>query len=210
MPPQRTLSSPNPPDTAPGTVLVETDRLIVRRYLPTDAPALAEAGNHIEVWEYMTDRFPSPYTVADAEDFISGAYSGSQGNPPEYPTPCGVFLKRQPADGDQPEKLIGSMGFTPGSDINYRMWELGYFFTPSAWGKGYATEAVGAYVRWMFATWPQLLRVQASTYAFNDRSGRVLEKCGFVREGFRRDSAEKCGKVVGEITYGLIRRDLEK
>lgn len=204
MPPNRILSSPSPPGTAPGTVLVETDRLIIRRHVPTDALAHAKAANHIQVWESMTDRFPSPYTLADAEDFLSGG-TAAPDTPPEYPTRGGIFVK-QPDGG---EELIGSLGASPGSDINYRTWELGYFLAPEAWGKGYATEAVGAYVRWLFATWPGLLRVQASTYAFNDRSGRVLEKSGFVREGLRRDSAEKCGKVVGEITYGLIRRDLE-
>lgn len=206
--PDRKLSSTSPPSTEPGAVLVETDRLIVRRFLLTDATALAEAGNHVQVWENMTDRFPSPYIPADAEKFISSvnASAPAKDHPSEYPTAGGIFLKAP--DGGA-EKLIGSIGITPGGDINYRMWDLGYFITPGAWGQGYATEVVGAFVRWLFATWPALLRVQASTYAFNDRSGRVLEKCRFVREGLRRDSAEKCGKVVSEITYGLIRRDLE-
>ena len=209
MAPNRTLSSPSPPGTEPGTILFETDRLIVRRYLLADAPALAKAGNYVQIWDNMTDRFPSPYTPANAAEFIrrTTLEPPAEGHSPEYPTGTAIFTK-QPGGGAG--QLIGSMGIRPGSDITYRTWDLGYFVTPGAWGQGYATEAVGAFVRWLFATWPALVRVQASTFEFNAPSGRVLEKCGFVREGLRKDSAEKSGKVVGEILYGLVRRDLEK
>ena len=33
---------------------------------------------------------------------------------------------------------------------------------------------------------------------------RVLEKCGFVREGVLREHALKDGKYVDEVVYGLI------
>lgn len=208
----RTLTSPSPPGVEPGTVLVETERLIVRRYLPTDAPALAEAANYRAVWEKMTDRFPSPYRVSDAEEYIriGGISPGGPLRPPEYPSVAGIFLKEDQQGGRGKQVLIGSVGVRHGQDINYRTWTLGYFLTPSAWGKGYATEAVSAYVRWMLETWPGLARVEADTYDFNDRSRRVLEKIGFVQEGMKRGSAEKEGKLVGEFMYGLLRQDLLK
>lgn len=152
----------------------------------------------------MTDRFPHPYKTSDAESFLSRSFLK---DPSEYPEGVGIFLKNE--QGEEGE-MIGFMGMRPGEDINYRMWDLGYFLTPAHWGKGYATEAVGAFVRWCFENWPGLVRIQASTYVFNDQSGRVLTKTGFQREGLRRDSAEKDGKVVGEVFYGILRSDLEK
>lgn len=172
----------------------------------SDAQTLANIGNYRVLWQFMTDRFPSPYTLSDAESFLTGGFARDE-HPAEYPRIVAVFLKN---DQGEEGELIGTMGMRPGADINYREWDLGYFLTPSQWGKGYATEAVGALVKWCFETWPGLVRIQASTYEFNDQSGRVLTKTGFQREGLRRASAEKDGKIVGEIFYGILRSDLEK
>ena len=59
---------------------------------------------------------------------------------------------------------------------------LGYALAKWAWGKGYMTEAAREVVRYGF----EELRIPLLTcthYLFNDRSRRVIEKCGFVREG---------------------------
>ncbi len=63
---------------------------------------------------------------------------------------------------------------------------LGYSVDRAYEGRGYMTEAVGAAVRWAFADLG-LHRVSASYRPENERSARLLERLGFVREGFARD-----------------------
>jgi ribosomal-protein-alanine N-acetyltransferase len=204
------LSSPSPPSPEPGTVLFETERLIIRRYKLEDAEELAKAGNYLEVSKVMRNRFPSPYTTDAAVAWLSSPINC----PPEYPTRQGVFLKAQYDTASEAEegegRLVGSLGIEPEGDVNYRMWTLGYFFTPPAWGKGYATEAVSAFVRWMFQTWPELNRIEASAFAHNEESRKVLVKSGFTLEGMRRESGEKFGVLRDEALYGFIRSDMEK
>ena len=53
--------SPSPPSEEPGTILFETERLVVRRLLPSGAPAMALAGNDPSVAANLRSRFPSPY-----------------------------------------------------------------------------------------------------------------------------------------------------
>jgi ribosomal-protein-alanine N-acetyltransferase len=77
------------------------------------------------------------------------------------------------------------MGCHPGEDVHYIQWCLGYSFAPSAWGKGYATEAIGSIIRWAFTTWPELNRFQAVVYSFNKASAGLLRKLGFTLEGVR-------------------------
>jgi RimJ/RimL family protein N-acetyltransferase len=199
--PSRHLLSPNPPSPEPGTILFETERLVLRRLLPSDAPLLVSAANHKEVAACMTDRFPSPYAIEDAEEFIAGKFV-PEDTPAEYPTSVAIFLKNDPS------RLLGTMGAKIGTDINYITWELGYYLSPKYWGKGYAAEAVGGLTRWCFETWPGLQRVQASTYEFNEASGRVLLRCGFTREGTRRRSAVKNGVMTGEVWYGILREEM--
>lgn len=57
--------------------------------------------------------------------------------------------------------------------------ELGYIFHPSAWGQGYATEAVSAFVRHYFTLRPDAPYIEAKVDAKNHPSIRVLQKCGF-------------------------------
>lgn len=64
--------------------------------------------------------------------------------------------------------------------------ELGYLLGRRYWNYGFMTEAVQEYVRLLFAT-EQILRVQAYHDAENAASARVLEKCGFTREGLLRN-----------------------
>lgn len=204
----RILRSPSAPSGEPGTVLLETTRLVMRRYLMTDAPALAAAADHTEVTLNMRDRFPSPYTLADAEAFLA-----SHDNPDmvSYPARVGIWIKPDTVDNPSSEPVyIGAVGILPQGDINYRTWELGYWLTPSAWGKGFMSEAVRAFLSWCFETWPTLYRIEASCYSRNKESAGVLKKCGFLEEGTKRGSAEKRGEILSETFFGITRDDLKQ
>ena len=78
--------------------------------------------------------------------------------------------------------------------------EVGYFLKPSAWGKGYATEACRRIVRFAFEESP-LTEVVATFEIGNKGSQRVLEKAGFVSHGMRR-----CYGVDG-VDYRIKRDD---
>lgn len=202
------LQPSSPVSTEPGAFLLETDRLILRRVSISYAPALASAGNHAAVARNLRNGFPFPYTLADAEAFLSSAVElGST----TYPLHCATFVKPETPGNPSSEPLyIGAMGIIPKSDVYYRTWEIGYWLTPSSWGKGYATELLRAFTRWVFQTWPDLNRVEAVLYARNIESERVLKKCGFVQEGRRRGAVEKAGEIMDEVIYGLLKDDLEE
>jgi len=206
------LEPSSPPARGPGAILLETERLIIRRPLSSDAPAFAAAVNFPEVVRNLSDRMPHPYTLEDAENFIQRVLPNAEDDGPKscYPTTCFILLKGNSPDNSSPEpRLIGSMGCKPGEDVHYIQWTLGYSFTPTAWGKGYATEALRSFIRWAFATWPELNRFQAEVYSFNKASAGLLRKLGFTQEGVRKQGAKKDGKVIDCITFGLLRSDVD-
>ena len=47
----------------------------------------------------------------------------------------------------------------------------------------------------------QVRRVEASVFAFNEASQRVLEKCGFVREAVLKEALSKEGKLYDEVVF---------
>jgi ribosomal-protein-serine acetyltransferase len=81
--------------------------------------------------------------------------------------------------------------------------EVGYFIVKANTGKGYATEAARATIRYAFEHL-KVLRVDLRCAADNPASMRVAEHCGFVPEGrFRQHHRKKDGTLVDMLWYGL-------
>jgi [ribosomal protein S5]-alanine N-acetyltransferase len=80
--------------------------------------------------------------------------------------------------------LAGTIGFHTLSDVN-RSAELAYDISPAHWGKGIGTAAAREVVQWAQREYGWI-RIQATTLTTNQRSMRVLEKCGFEFEGLLR------------------------
>lgn len=66
-------------------------------------------------------------------------------------------------------------------------------FDPSAWGKGYGTEATNLVLEYAFETL-HLHRVDLRVLAYNHRAIACYAKCGFVKEGVEREGALIAGR----------------
>lgn len=201
------VTSGSAPSNDPGTIAAETQRLILRRHLPSDAPGLTAAANHPSIGSQLRDGFPSPYTLADAEAFL--ARPRPTDGSALFPTHLGVFLKSgNPGNinGGEP-RLIGGIVFIISTNVNFRTWELGYWFTPDVRRNGYGLEAVNAMVRFAFTTWEGLNRIEAVPYSTNIASINLLRKAGFKEEGIRRGSVFKAGTIQDEHMMGILRND---
>jgi RimJ/RimL family protein N-acetyltransferase len=92
----------------------------------------------------------------------------------------GMWATVEKASGD----LIGRIGLMYHADwpVEPHKIELGWTLSRSAWGKGYATEGARACVHWAFENLA-LERLISITRAENVRSARVMQKCGFSKQG---------------------------
>ena len=79
------------------------------------------------------------------------------------------------------QKVIGSGGV--GYDSDKKAYRIGYNINRAFWGKGYATEAAGAMIRWAYENL-QARDFCAKHANANTASGKVLRKCGFVFERY--------------------------
>jgi RimJ/RimL family protein N-acetyltransferase len=84
--------------------------------------------------------------------------------------------------------------------------ELGYWIGVPYWGCGYATEAARAMIQYGFDVL-KLNRIQASHFANNPQSGRVLRKIGMQHEGCLRQHYLKWGEYVDSKVYGILRSE---
>jgi len=79
--------------------------------------------------------------------------------------------------------------------------ELGYIFHPSAWGRGYATEALSAFLKVFWELRPTVTTIEAGTDYENYASMKVLTKCGF-------QEVKRLKEEVVVSTKGSEKRDV--
>jgi ribosomal-protein-alanine N-acetyltransferase len=80
------------------------------------------------------------------------------------------------------DKLIGTAGFNMISVAHLRT-EISYDLNPDFWGKGIMLKSVQNILKFADNNLG-LVRAQATVVATNERSIKLLERCGFVKEGY--------------------------
>ena len=105
------------------------------------------------------------------------------------------------------DKCIGSIDIRIVEKHNYA--SFGFCLARPYWGRGYMTQAVTLILRLGFEKL-ELHRMEAYHSPENPAVGRVLEKCGMVREGLTRESSLVKGEYRDEILYGILARDFPR
>ena len=174
-----------PLDVNEAAMEIRCATCLLRPLGAADAPSLARHAADDDVWRNLRDRFPHPYTLADAEAYIAAV----AGRP--RPTSFGIVV-----DGE----AAGTVTLMLGEDIARHTAEIGYWLGRAFRGRGVITEAVRAATRHAF-TELGMHRVFAVPFAHNAASCRVLEKAGYVLEGRMRRSAVKEGAILDQWLY---------
>jgi RimJ/RimL family protein N-acetyltransferase len=179
------LEKPTPVPQESCRVVLETERLVLRRPTLADVKAIARLANDRRIAQ-NTSRIPHPYAVSDAEIFIQFVA--------QQPRDTNFVILR---DGD----LVGNIGIDIGKvDAP----EIGYWLGVPYWGQGYATEAARAVIDYAFEEFgPPELR--AGARVVNPASRRVLEKCGFQWTGVELRKVLSLGSSVPVDRFRLDR-----
>ncbi|WP_159652155.1 ribosomal protein S5-alanine N-acetyltransferase [Vibrio atypicus] len=86
----------------------------------------------------------------------------------------------------QSQEMLGTVSFSNLSRFPFHACNLGYSLSQAAEGRGVMTRALKMAVNYMFSI-QNLHRIMAGYMPRNKRSEAVLERLGFVREGFAKD-----------------------
>jgi RimJ/RimL family protein N-acetyltransferase len=164
--------------------VLETERLVLRAPRREDAKALVRLIGDRRI-AVNTARIPHPYTLEDAEQFIT-AVNQRAGE--------AAFLITLD------DVLIGGCGVAQ-SDSGP---ELGYWIGVPFWGQGYATEAARAVIDYAFGLGYEAL--EAGARVSNPASRRVLEKCGFQWTGVRLARIRALNSAAPADRFRLDRR----
>lgn len=179
-----------------GTVWLETDRLILRRFTMEDTDAMyRNYASDPSVTTYLTwPRHKSPEVTQALlkqwttqyvyRDFYQWA----------------IELR-------EIREVIGSISVV-GWQKEVDAAELGWCIGSRWWGLSLVPEAAAAVVRYLFEN-VGVLRVAARCDVENPRSARVMEKIGMTCEGTLRASGRNNRGIVDMLCYGILRSEYE-
>jgi len=171
---------------------LETERLVLRPFSPLDAPAVQRLAGEKAIAD-TTLNIPHPYGDGMAEAWI-GSHQEALARGESL-----VFAVTLAGEG-----LIGAIGLN--LDPANRRGELGYWIAIPHWGRGFATEAVKAVIRYAFRTLG-LNRIEANHLTRNPASGRVMAKAGMRLEGVHRQHILKNGVFEDLARYAILAAD---
>lgn len=153
---------------------LETKRLILRGMRVSDRDDMYEYAHLEEVTRYLTwEPHPTKDYTKQYLEFIASKYR--VGDFYDW----ALILKEN-------QKMIGTCGFTR-IDCKNNAAEVGYVLNPAYWGRELAGEAVTAVMDFGFDRL-DLHRIEARFMRGNEKSLRVMEKCGMIYEGTGREN----------------------
>lgn len=145
---------------------IKTPRLTITRFSTDMAQAVYENSQDDDTRRFVPDEvYNSVEEALAAIEFLMSRYESTDG-PFVYP----VITN---ADGK-------NIGYIQICKLEDGTWEIGYHIAKNFTGKGYATEAVKAFLSAM-AQKLNIKEVYGICLAENTASVRVLEKCGFTQ-----------------------------
>lgn len=145
-------------------IVIQTDRLILRTFTADDAPL---------IYELNLDPDVTRYTGDPVRDIAHGLEVLEKVILPQY----ALYNHGRWAVHTRSDiAFIGWCGLKTRPERDYEI-DLGYRFFKTAWGKGYATEAAFACIKYGFENLG-LQRIVGRAMPDNLASIRVLEKCG--------------------------------
>lgn len=135
----------------------------LRRWQHEDAPRLAQLLGNPHVHRFLTLAFPRPYGLPQAADFINFCQQ-------EDAMESAVLFHGEVAGG------IGA-SLTEGEAV------IGYWLGEPYWRQGIMKQALPLFLQYLAAEFPDLRRITALVYDFNEASQALLRCCGFRATG---------------------------
>jgi RimJ/RimL family protein N-acetyltransferase len=177
-----------------GTVIIETERLLLRDFRREDWESVHEYAVDPEVFRYMPW---GPNSEDETREFVERAIASSL-EEPRLKFELAITLKE---DG----RLLGGGGIRA-ADERFHAADMGYCLRRDAWSKGVGTEAAKGLIEFGFERLG-VHRIWATCDSENVRSARVLEKVGMSLEGTMRDDTWLRGQWRSSRLYAVLRKE---
>ena len=175
--------------------MLETKRLVLRRWEDSDAESLYEFAKDPDVGPAAG--WPAHQNIEESRNVIKTVLS-------ERETYAVCLKTDNRAIGSVGLKLNGHTDMTERDDEC----ELGYWLGKPFWGQGIMPEALRAVMAFLFDE-AEINRIAAYHDANNPKSGRVMQKAGMKYEGTHRQAGKNNLGICDMVCYAALKEDLK-
>ncbi len=180
-----------------GTKMLETDRLILRKFRIDDAEQMFHNwASDPEVTKFLTWQ---PHTNVDFTRMLVAGWIGKYVDSSYY----NWVIEHKDA-----KQVIGNISVVK-QDGTVAAAEVGYCMSRAWWGQGIMPEALRAVIRYLIEE-VGMNRVVATHDYNNAKSGRVMEKAGMKYEGTLRAAGKNNQGIEDKTYYAILKEDLTK
>lgn len=177
-----------------GTAVLETERLILRRFTAADADAgFRNWCSDDEVTRFLS--WPT-HTDRSVTEAVFRSWAARYEKPDYYQWAIELKALKEP---------IGSIAVVR-MDEQVNSTEIGYCIGRPWWHQGIMSEAFGAVISFLFER-VGVNRVEARHDPANPNSGRVMKHCGLTYEGTLRQADRNNRGIVDLCMYSLLRSE---
>lgn len=175
-----------------GTILIETDRLILRKFELNDSTAAFHNWTSDDkVTKFL--RWPTHQNLKTTEEVIRMWIDGYDKNNFYQ---WAIVLKEH---GDEP---IGTISVVEQNE-ELSILHIEYCIGSKWWNKGITSEALKAIIPFLFEQ-VEANRIESQHDPLNPNSGKVMEKCGLTFEGILRQADINNQGIVDAAMYSLL------
>jgi RimJ/RimL family protein N-acetyltransferase len=174
---------------------LETERLVLRPYEEGDLDDLHRMHSDEEVARYL---YNDPRTLEETRALLVRKIAGAELNA-EGDWMSAAVIERET------RHVVGDVALHWVSE-EHKTGEIGFISDPAQQGRGYATEAARAFLRFAFKDFG-FHRVIGRAEARNAASARVLEKLGMRREAHLVENEWVKGEWQSELVYAMLDRE---
>jgi ribosomal-protein-alanine N-acetyltransferase len=180
-----------------GTKLIETDRLILRKFKPSDSNNMFKNwGSDSNVTKYLS--WQPHKDINDSEDIINLWISKYEDND----------VYNWVIELKEINEVIGNISIVHLEDT-HESCEIGYCIGSKCWNKGITTEAFKAVIKYLFEE-VGINRICAKHDVNNIASGEVMKKCKMTYEGTLREVQFKNNRFCSLSVYSILKSEWVK
>ena len=178
-----------------GFIYIETSRLIIRDHRADDLSTHHSLLSDPKAMYYLPDIKTNTIAESNANLTFSMKEIGDASR-------AHVFLRMEEKETGL---HVGEIGYTVSTYTPVgKIADLGYFSNLQYWNRGYVTEAVQALLDFAFLQ-DNVMRISTGCLKENIGSERVMQKCGFIKEGELKQYAWHDGTLKDRVVYRLLR-----
>ncbi len=178
-------------------MILKTERICLRPVIFSDFKIIHTLHCLTEIDEFNTSGIPS--SIKETEDLVLEWLTFQS----EIPCKKYIFIIE-----NLMQEFLGLIIINLGKPKYFNA-EISYKIFPKYWRKGIATEALKVVLDFCFNQL-KLHRITAGCATENIASAKVLEKSGFLREGYCRKILPIRGKWFDNFEYAILEDDFHK